>query len=35
MSLYTTGTGFAILGAAGFLLALGSFAMAKMAKVEV
>ncbi|MCY4727547.1 type II secretion system F family protein [Nocardioides sp. STR2] len=33
--LYTTGIGFAILGAAGFLLALGSFAMAKLAKVEV
>ena len=33
--LYTTGIGYAMLGAAGFLLALGSFAMAKLAKVEV
>ena len=33
--LYTTGIGFAMLGAAGFLLLLGSFAMAKLAKVEV
>lgn len=33
--LYTTGIGWAMLGAACFLLALGSFMMAKMAKVEV
>jgi tight adherence protein B len=33
--LYTTVPGFIILGLAGFLLALGSFAMAKLAKVEV
>jgi tight adherence protein B len=33
--LYTTGMGWMMLGAAGFLLGLGSFAMAKLAKVEV
>jgi tight adherence protein B len=33
--LYTTPMGWAMLGAAVFLLALGSFMMAKMAKVEV
>ena len=33
--LYTTLPGFVLLGVAGFLLALGSFAMAKLAKVEV
>jgi tight adherence protein B len=33
--LYTTLPGFVLLGFAGFLLALGSFAMAKLAKVEV
>jgi tight adherence protein B len=33
--LYTTLTGFFILGAAAFLLALGGFAMSKLSKVEV
>jgi len=33
--LYTTGTGWGILAGAAFLLALGSFMMAKMVKVEV
>jgi tight adherence protein B len=33
--LYTTGMGWAMLAAAGFLLALGSFMMAKLVKVEV
>ncbi|MBL0747469.1 type II secretion system F family protein [Nocardioides baculatus] len=33
--LYTTLPGFLLLGLAGFLLALGSFAMAKLSKVEV
>ena len=33
--MYTTGLGFAMLGFGGFLLALGSFTMAKLAKVEV
>jgi tight adherence protein B len=33
--LYTTLPGFVLLGVAAFLLALGSFAMAKLAKVEV
>ncbi len=33
--LYTTLPGYVILAVAGFLLALGSFAMAKLATVEV
>ena len=33
--LYTTLPGFVLLGVAGFMLALGSFAMAKLSKVEV